>query len=183
MNKIFRHIIGYTIGILIFCILIPLALIELSRLFDKYVADHFIQNYSVRLYIASPVFLIGLLWGIWSNVVLFFIGKGGPTDGFNVAVSPRTERLVIAGPYKYSRNPMVFGALAAYLGLSIYFNSLLCIALIILGFFVVRYYLKITEEKRLYKDFGNVYLEYKKRVPMIIPRPAGMKKQYIQQPV
>lgn len=183
MKKNFRYIIGYLIGISLFGILIPLALIEISRLFDKYLSDHLIQNYYIRLYISSPFFLFGLLWGIWSNVVLFVLGKGGPTDGFNIAVSPRTEHLVVAGPYKYSRNPMAFGALIAYLGLGIFFNSIGCMAIIILSFFLVGFYLKKTEEKRLLKDFGTVYLEYKKRVPMLIPRPVKMNKQYIQQPV
>jgi protein-S-isoprenylcysteine O-methyltransferase Ste14 len=128
-----------------------------------------IDNINLQIIISIPFFLIGLILAIWSNIVLFIIGKGGPADGFGVVVSPRTRKLVIKGPYRYSRNPMVFGMFLVYLGLSIYLDSLVCIVLLIFLFFWGIIYLRSSEEKRLLKDFGNEFIEYKNKVPMMVP--------------
>ena len=106
---------------------------------------------------------------IWSNISLFMIGKGGPAEGLGIAISPRTKHLVIVGPYRYTRNPMVFGAYLCYLSLALFFNSLLCVILlaIMLPFAIV--YIKLTEEKRLVKDFGEEFTKYKNEVSMFFP--------------
>ena len=134
-----------------------------------------IDNLNLRIIVSLPILIIGLFFVIWSNIALFRIGKGGPADGFNIAISPRTEKLVIAGPYRYTRNPMVFGAFATYFSIGIYLNSLICLMVLILSLFLAIKYLKLTEEKRLYKDFGDEFLEYKKNVPMIIPFTRRLK--------
>ena len=90
-------------------------------------------------------------------------------DFFNVRVSPRSEKLVTTGPYRYCRHPMVFGALSAYLSVSVFVNSLLDLAVLVCLIPVFILYLKTVEEKRLLKDFGEEYRQYKSRVPMIIP--------------
>jgi protein-S-isoprenylcysteine O-methyltransferase Ste14 len=101
---------------------------------------------------------------------LFKIGKGGPTDGFNIAISPRTKNLVVTGPYRLSRNPMVFGAFSVYFAIGLFlFSALVLFTLaVFLGLSVV--YLKQTEEKRLTRDFGEAYVAYRKKVPMIFPK-------------
>ncbi len=48
-------------------------------------------------------------------------------------------------------------------------NSLSGLVAVILLFFLVRIYLKFSEEPRLLKDFGDDYLAFRKGVPMIIP--------------
>ncbi len=179
-NKFLRHIAGYIIGILIFVFLIPIIIMEIARYTEAWQSIQITLTYSLRLWISVPIFCIGLFFGIWSNVELYFIGKGGPTDGFNIAISPRTERLVVVGPYQYTRHPMAFGAFLVYLSISIFLNSVICTVLVLVCVFLMRVYLKNTEEKRLLKDFGNVYLEYKRRVPMIIPLPRKKVKYYVQ---
>jgi protein-S-isoprenylcysteine O-methyltransferase Ste14 len=101
---------------------------------------------------------------------LFFIGKGGPTDGFNIAITPRTETLVVRGPYRYTRNPMVFGALSIYFSISLFFLSILCLLTMTIFSILIVFYLRKTEERRLLKDFGDEYIRYKKEVPMIFPK-------------
>ncbi len=94
-----------------------------------------------------------------------------------MAITPRTKILVIVGPYKLSRNPMVLGAFLSYFSISIYLDSLVCFIILIIFLFLVIIYLKLTEEKRLYNDFGNDFIEYKKRVPMIFPFLKFRKKE------
>jgi protein-S-isoprenylcysteine O-methyltransferase Ste14 len=113
--------------------------------------------------------IVGVIFAIWSNIDLLRIGKGGPTDIFNIAISPRTKKLVISGPYRYTRNPMVFGMNSIYFAIAVYLNSLISLIFVILFLLVITIYLRLAEEKRLLKDFGNEYLEYKRNVSMIIP--------------
>jgi hypothetical protein len=98
-------------------------------------------------------------------------GRGGPADGFEVAISPRTEKLVVAGPYRYSRNPMVYGVFSAYFAIAFLRGSLgdLVVLAVIVPLFVS--YLKRVEERRLLRDFGEEYEQYRREVSMIVPLP------------
>lgn len=169
MTKLYRYIFGYLIGFFIFIFLIPFLLYRLGSDTNTLVGVKMIDNINLQIITSIPFFLIGLILVIWSNIVLFVIGKGGPADGFGVVVSPRTKKLVIKGPYRYSRNPMVFGMFLVYFGLAIYLDSLVCIAVLIFFFFLITIYLRSFEEKRLLKDFGSEFIEYKNKVPMMIP--------------
>ena len=172
MKNVFRYITGYILGSSLFFIIIPLGLIKLSSL-DRMIPVSFPAYLIVRLILSLPFFLPGLFFVVWSNIFLFKIGKGGPADGFNIAVSPRTKRLVVTGPYRLSRNPMVFGAFAVYLSIGLFLFSLLCLVVlaVFLGLGVV--YLKKTEENRLRNDFGEAYADYRRKVPMIFPKMRG----------
>jgi protein-S-isoprenylcysteine O-methyltransferase Ste14 len=125
----------------------------------------------LRFALALPLLLVGLLFVLWSNVSLVTRGRGGPTDGFGVAISPRTEKLVVSGPYQYSRNPMVFGVLSAYFSISLLLGSSggLAVLAVLSPLFV--FYLRRVEEPRLLIDFGEEYEEYRRNVSMIIPLP------------
>jgi len=169
MKKLYRYIFGYMIGFFIFIILIPFLLYRLGSDTNTWVGVKMIDNINLQIIISTPFFLIGMIFAIWSNIVLFVIGKGGPADGFGVEISPRTKKLVIKGPYRYSRNPMVFGMFLVYFGLAIYLDSLVCIAVLVFLFFWGIIYLRFIEEKRLLKDFGSKFIEYKDKVPMMIP--------------
>jgi len=168
--KLFRLILGYIIGIIIFLILIPSLLISISRNFDNFWHFNFLISLITRLCISIPIFILGIVFAIWSNISLFIIGEGGPTDAFNYAISPRSQKLVIAGPYKYTRNPMVFGVFCMYLSISIFLGSLSCLLICFIFIPLMIVYLKKTEEQRLLKDFGQEFLNYKSKVPMIIPK-------------
>jgi protein-S-isoprenylcysteine O-methyltransferase Ste14 len=168
-RKIYRFVFGYIIGVSIFGLFIPFLFYALSKAFSSSALHILPDNFETRLFIAIPLFCIGLIFAISSNAALLIEGKGGPTDAFNVSISPRTEKMVITGPYHYTRNPMAFGMLMVYLALSIYLNSILCLILwVILVLFIV---IKIipSEEKRLTRDFGKEYIAYKKKVPKLVP--------------
>ena len=168
MSNLIRHLIGYIIGFIIFLVLIPYGLYKLSEL-DPFIKACSTNYLLLRLILSLPFCLIGLFFAIWSNIFLLKIGKGGPTDGFNVAISPRTKNLVVTGPYRYSRNPMVFGTLALYFSISLFLLSVLCLITLILFIWFIIQYVKRTEEKRLLKDFGQEYSAYKSKTGMIFP--------------
>lgn len=164
-----RHIAGYLFGITLFFLVIPFGLVKLAAL-DPLVSAPFPGLAALRLIPSLPLIALGLFFVIWSNVFLLKVGRGGPAEGFNIAISPRTKNLVVSGPYRLSRNPMVFGAFMTYFGLGWFCLSPLVLVVLAasLGLGVV--YLKATEEKRLAKDFGGVFAAYRKSVPMIFPK-------------
>ena len=137
MKKLHRYILGYLIGFFIFIFLIPFLLYKLDSVTITLIGVRIINNYNLQIIISIPFLLIGMILAVWSNIVLFIIGKGGPADGFGVEVSPRTKKLVIKGPYRNSRHPMVFGMFLVYFGLAIYLDSLVCIAVLIFLFFLI----------------------------------------------
>lgn len=167
--KFVRLILGYIIGVTVFLILLPSLLVVISLNFDHLWWTKPVISLFVRLCVSVPFFMVGVFFAVWSNISLLIIGKGGPADVFNYAISPRTRKLVITGPYKYTRNPMVFGMLSVYLSISIFYFSLTCFLFLVFFIPFVVLYLKRTEERRLFKDFGREFTDYKSKVPMIIP--------------
>jgi protein-S-isoprenylcysteine O-methyltransferase Ste14 len=167
--KLLRHIVGFAIGTTIFVILIPLAIVSLSEVIDTALSLNRFVGSTARLFFAVPIFTVGVIYILWSNIFLVVRGKGGPTEGFGVAISPRTERLVTTGPYRNTRNPMVFGAFSVYFALAIFIGSVGGLILLTIFFVLASFYLKRVEEPRLINDFGDEYKEYQRRVSMIVP--------------
>lgn len=170
-NLIFRHLIGYAGGMIIFLAVIPVSLWCLSHIEFPPFATEIIPYAVLRVLTAVVLTSIGLIFVIWSNVFLFFRGKGGPFDIAGIKVSPRTTKLVTQGPYRLTRNPMVFGANTLYLALCLYLNSLGC--LLTLGFFFVLIVRNVVrkEEERLLRDFGAEYSKYRDETSRFIPLP------------
>ncbi|MEI6555825.1 MAG: isoprenylcysteine carboxylmethyltransferase family protein [Paludibacter sp.] len=169
MKTLHRHILGYLIGFSLFIVVLPYGFYTLPRLDFNFNGNVLISCDLLRFIPAAILVVTGVVFAIWSNLFLLTVGKGGPTDAFGVSVSPQTQKLVTVGPYKYSRNPMVFGALSLYAGIVIFLNSITAsIAWLILLILAILF-LKKSEEKRLIRDFGEEYQDYQKKVSMIFP--------------
>ena len=93
-------------------------------------------------------------------VVQFFKNK----TTVNPFKPEKSKVLVVAGVYRYSRNPMYLGMALILTGVAFLLANLS--AFIVLPFFIILMnYLQIKpEEKILEKRFGQSYLEYKKSV-------------------
>ena len=96
-------------------------------------------------------------------------GKGGPVEIGNIEISPKTKNLVVSGPYKNTRNPMLFGAFLIYLAFTLFINSLTSLVIVCAIFVFMLTVVVKMEEKRLLKDFGDQYEEYRKKVSKFIP--------------
>ncbi len=168
---LFKYIAGYIFGGTFFLLIIPGVLYSVSFSAGSLLSSVIFNSELLKLIIAVIFFIPGVVFMAWSNAALFFIGKGGPAEGFGIEISPKTKVLVISGPYRYTRNPMVFGAYSIYIGFSIFLNSFVVLLLVILLLPVIIIYLRKSEEKRLLKDFGDEFLEYKKTVSIFIPLP------------
>ncbi len=81
-----------------------------------------------------------------------------------------TQILVVEKPYSYCLNPLYFGLISLFLGISITIGSLSSLAMVFIFSSVILSYTKLIEERELEKRFGIDYLEYKKATPLLIPR-------------
>ena len=104
---------------------------------------------------------IGMLLVIWANYVLLHIGKIGLRDREPMQ-SP--SKLVLFGPYGFTRNPIYLGCLLMLLGLVIVWSSLVTSFLLVVVYIVFRYVFIKREEIILEEKFKEDYLEFKKRV-------------------
>lgn len=120
-------------------------------------------GHSISLIQIFPsVFLI--LLGIWFGI------RGLMEVGFEVADSHKIPNsLQTLGVYSYVRHPQYFGWFMAHIGfsilLSVQYSLLFTPAL-----FVIIYVISRAEERDLEEAFGNEYHEYKRKVPMLIPK-------------
>ena len=125
--------------------------------------------FSVPVYITSRgvgLLLIGAgLWLLVKTVGLFAsVGKG------TLAPWDPPKKLVIEGPYRYVRNPMITGVVTILLGEAVFVGSL-AIAELAVIFFVINYvYFLISEEPGLVRRFGEDYKTYMTHVPRWLPR-------------
>jgi protein-S-isoprenylcysteine O-methyltransferase Ste14 len=111
---------------------------------------------------------------IWLWCVVWFRRAGG--GGTPVPFNPPRE-LVTLGPYAWARNPMLSGVFACMFGLGFLLHSVSMVSVWTPVFVVVNVIeLKLVEEPELERRFGASYREYRRRVPMFIPRPPGVKR-------
>jgi protein-S-isoprenylcysteine O-methyltransferase Ste14 len=107
-----------------------------------------------------------MLWGYLQYKLVgryrISLGGGGP------GMKTMPERLVTAGPYAYTRNPMYLGHLIFLAGLALTLHSWLA-GLIGLAS-AVFFHLRVKrDEKRLREFFGEPYIEYCGRVKRWVP--------------
>lgn len=131
---------------------------------DNILALPKIVNPPSNLYLGFLISLLGL--SLFACTIWLFIKVG---KGTQTPIMP-TQKLVVVGPYAFSRNPMVLGVMIWIVGLGILTNSFSFIAAGFITPLLYLIYIKIVEEKELEARFGKDYLEYKKRVPFLVPR-------------
>ena len=138
--------------------------IALSIWLDKLLEFPRIINPSLNVAVSLPIMTIGLFLIAWS--ILHFIKVKGTPVPFNPP-----PKLVTTGPYSYSRNPMTTGLFIFLAGLGFLLSSI-SLVLIFTPLFILlnALELKTVEEPELERRLGEEYVEYKKRVPMFIPR-------------
>jgi protein-S-isoprenylcysteine O-methyltransferase Ste14 len=81
-----------------------------------------------------------------------------------------TRRLVVNGPYRHVRNPMITGVLAVLLGEGLVLGSPAILVMAAIFFAVNATYIPLVEEPGLVDRFGDEYRAYSRHVPRWIPR-------------
>lgn len=78
------------------------------------------------------------------------------------------HELITAGPYRITRHPIYSGILGMILGSALSLGQ----GLVVLGFIATLIFFMNrirNEEKLMVMTFGEQYIQYKKRVPQLIP--------------
>jgi len=169
MNKDKKMILGYIAGGLLVIVLVPSIIYLITSLLDHVFRLEVIRNSTIKWIIIILLLVIGLIYGIWSLIIQNTIGEGGPVEIGNIEISPKTRNLVVSGPYKNTRNPMLFGTFLIFLAFALFINSLTSVILVCAIFVFMLTVVVRMEETRLLKDFGNQYEEYRKKVSRFIP--------------
>jgi len=124
-----------------------------------------------HLFAGMSFILLGLTMMVITISSFIRIGKG------TLAPWAPTKRLVIKGPYRYVRNPMILGVMTVLLGeaLGLWSKNIL----IWTGAFILinTVYFLFYEEPNLEKRFGEEYRIYKKHVPRWLPRLTGYQPE------
>jgi protein-S-isoprenylcysteine O-methyltransferase Ste14 len=115
-----------------------------------------------HLAVSTPFLIVGPLLAI----------KGVKETTLKTAETHRTERITTRGVYSIVRHPQYLGGLLSHVGtsflLSAWYSLLLTPFVVALVFIISR-----KEEKEMIREFGKEYEDYKKKVPILIPRLRG----------
>ncbi len=135
------------------------------------IVPYFIVDKSVWRPESIGLKIAGIVIGVTGLILFFYtvflfktIGKG------TLAPWSEKQKLVVEGPYRYCRNPMISGVLFILIGEALFFHSQSILAWAILFFIINTTYFLISEEPALLKRFGKDYEQYKQHVPRWIPR-------------
>jgi len=117
------------------------------------------------------IFTAGGTLGIVSATCMVRFGRGTP-----LPLDP-ARRLVIAGPYRFVRNPMAIAGLAQAVGVGVFLGSPSVIAYAIVGGVVWDAVVRPWEERDLARRFGAEYERYREGVRCWIPgRISGRRR-------
>jgi protein-S-isoprenylcysteine O-methyltransferase Ste14 len=144
-------------------LLVPAILLRQTR--QLHTGWELASPWSILPVLAGLFFLVGGLVLIFQTISLFArVGKG------TLAPWDPTRKLVLRGPYRYVRNPMISGVLAVLLAEAILCGSTALLIYFAFASVVNMIYLPLSEEPGLLKRFGAEYAAYKGHVPRWIPR-------------
>jgi protein-S-isoprenylcysteine O-methyltransferase Ste14 len=147
-------------------ILVP---IWIARRFSVSLA--FPDSFLGSLGVAAGLACLALGLTLFVACLRLFAGEGEGT----LAPWDPPRALVVSGPYRYVRNPMISGVLAVLLGEALFLRSLphfawaLCFAALNLV------YIPLVEEPDLQRRFGESYRRYCEHVPRVVPRVSPWK--------
>lgn len=122
----------------------------------------------------APAILVTLLgialiaagFAVWLRTTLLLqrIGRG------TLAPWDPTSRLVVAGPYRHMRNPMISAVATLLVGEAVFFGSLAIGAWAVLFLAINHAHFLLFEEPGLERRFGEEYRAYRDSVPRWLPR-------------
>ena len=114
--------------------------------------------------VGGVLILLGLALVAWTVALFATVGRG------TLAPWDPTSRLVVVGPYRYVRNPMISGVLSVLLGEAALFASEPLLIWFAAVFAVNAVYFPLVEEPGLRRRFGDEYDAYTANVPRWLPR-------------
>lgn len=115
---------------------------------------------------AAGVVLLGVGLALFVASLRRFAGEGRGT----LAPWDPPRRLVVRGPYRYVRNPMISGVVLVLAGEGLVLLSRAHLLWALLFFAINAVYIPLLEEPFLVARFGESYRDYRRHVPRLVPR-------------
>ncbi|XZE56701.1 methyltransferase family protein [Planctomycetaceae bacterium SH139] len=142
----------------VFLWVLPMGIVELEGYcgFDGF--EHAFQSPA-----SVGLFAIASCLGLWTGGTMATHGNGTPLP---TATAPR---LVIAGPYRFVRNPMALAGIVQGLAVGWYLGSYAVMAYSLVGAVLWHVAVRPVEESDLKSRFGEAYNDYRRRVLLWIP--------------
>jgi protein-S-isoprenylcysteine O-methyltransferase Ste14 len=109
-------------------------------------------------------FVVGIV--LFVATLFLFASRGRGT----LAPWDPPARLVVAGPYRYVRNPMIAGVILMIMSEALILRSLALAEWAALFLLINAIYFPLLEEPQLEARFGDEYRRYKRHVRRFIPR-------------
>ncbi len=153
----------------IFAWIIPMSAgLTLLTQYDEMLSIPSLPFHTVSLAFGMVMMLIGFGFFAISIVVLFDYGEG-------LFAFELTKKLAAKDIYERTRNPMSLGFYLMCIGMGLFAGSTFFTLWSLLAFIPAHvFFLKYFEESELEIRFGQSYVEYKKRVPFLIPNFVAM---------
>jgi protein-S-isoprenylcysteine O-methyltransferase Ste14 len=104
----------------------------------------------------------GVLLGGWTYQAMRRADT--PIIGEPFVAGKPTSNLIMAGPFRYTRNPGYLGAAMVYVGIASLANALWAVLLLPVTLLTMQHTAIEREERYLERKFGEEYLRYKTRV-------------------
>jgi protein-S-isoprenylcysteine O-methyltransferase Ste14 len=164
---------GQLVTYLAIFVVVPILTYLIGERLDELLSLPAFPPFPANLLIGFAVFYVGLSIGIKSTKVLYREGMGLPWGEARKKV--QSSRLVVTGPYAYTRNPMILGYSMLPCGMGFMFRSpgmftAIPLAVALINIVIV----KIREEPSLETRFGQEFLNYKESTPFLIPGPRDL---------
>ncbi|MFJ5957462.1 methyltransferase family protein [Paenarthrobacter sp. NPDC092416] len=143
----------------LFLVVIPLAIVVLEQ---RWAVDLPLPPFTHPL--GTVILVLASALGISSALTMSTRGDGTPLP------SAMPNRLVIAGPYRWIRNPMALAGIAQGAAIGLIMGSWLVVTYAIAGSLLWNYAVRPLEEADLRERFGEEFQRYRETVRCWIPR-------------
>ncbi|WP_291057577.1 isoprenylcysteine carboxylmethyltransferase family protein [Herbiconiux sp.] len=122
---------------------------------------------AVAAVLGAALLVLASTLGLWSAVTMSTRGDGTPLP----AAMP--NRLVIAGPYRFIRNPMALAGITQGVGVGLLLGSWLVVVYAVAGSLLWNYAIRPLEEADLEGRFGEEFRRYREDVRCWLPGRSG----------
>jgi protein-S-isoprenylcysteine O-methyltransferase Ste14 len=159
-----RHLLTFSVAPVTMTLVIPALIVVWADVH----APELDSPLAVGLAVAGGLLVAaGLVMLFWTVYLFDRVGKGTLGVG---EVMGQPVNLVIRGPYRHVRNPMISGVVAILLGEAAIAASGWLLLWFATFFAVQATVIQVWEEPHLTRRFGDQYVSYRQHVPRWIPR-------------
>ena len=159
-----RHVLSFLVAPVTMTLVIPTLIVLWA---DVRMPDLSTPLNVVLVVLGGLLVACGLGMLTWTVYLFDRVGKGTLGVG---DVMGQPVNLVVRGPYRHVRNPMISGVVAILLGEAAIAASGWLLLWAAIFFVMLTTSIQVWEEPHLARRFGEEYVTYRRNVPRWIPR-------------